>query len=323
VSVFGYSHSGVSSTESQQKATIGVIIATFDDTWRTGVRNEIYKAAEDKVEVDIWSGSNSQAVQNEKVDIMLNKKISSLVINLVDPTGASVIIEKVKKGNLPVIFFNREPSPEELKKWDKAYYIGAKAEQSGILQGQILVSYFKKHPTQNGVIRYVMLKGEPGHQDAELRTKYAIRAMEDAGLHVQKLAEDTGMWDRIKGQEKMEAFLSSQGNTIDCVIANNDDMALGAIDALKSRGYFQNGKYIPVVGVDATTPALKALDEGTLLGTVLNDAVNQGKAIFNLANVLAAGQVPTNENTGYKITDGKYMWIDYKKITKENINDAK
>ncbi|WP_378954963.1 galactose ABC transporter substrate-binding protein [Pelosinus sp. sgz500959] len=318
-----YYSSGFSSTELQKKAVIGVIVGTFDDTWRTCVRNEIYKIAEGKIKVDIWNGNNSQTVENEKIDLMIQNKISSLAINLVDSTAAGEIIEKVKKNNLPVIFFNREPLLEELKKWDKAYYVGAKAEQSGTLQGQILVNYFKTHPTANGVIRYAMLKGEPGHQDAELRTKYVIKAMEDAGFHVQKVAEDTGMWDRIKGQEKMELFLSSHGDGIDCVIANNDDMALGAIDALKNKGYFQNGKYIPVVGVDATTPALKALSEGTLLGTVLNDAVHQGRAIFNLANVFAEGKVPSNENIGYKITDGKYVWIDYKIITKENINDAK
>ena len=168
-----------------------------------------------------------------------------------------------------------------------------------------------------------MLKGEPGHQDAEMRTKFAIKAIEDAGFKVEKIAEDTAMWDRVKGQEKMAAFLASSGDKIDVVITNNDDMALGAIEALKARGYFKDGKYMPVVGVDATAPALKALEEGTLYGTVLNDAVNQGKATFNLSNVLADGQVPSKENTGYAITDGKFVWIDYKKITKANINEAK
>lgn len=89
------------------------------------------------------------------------------------------------------------------------------------------------------------------------------------------MAQDTAMWDRVKGQEKMAAFLSSYGDKIDAVIANNDDMALGAIEALKAAGYFQNGKYMPVVGVDATAPAVQALKDGTLLGTVLNNAKNK------------------------------------------------
>jgi len=313
--------------DTKEKSLIGVAIYKFDDTFMTGVRNAISKAAEGKAQVDIVDSQNSQPTQNDKVDLFITKKAKALAINPVDRTAAGVIIDKAKKANTPVVFFNREPLPEDMKKWDKVYYVGAKAEQSGTREGQLLADYFKKHPeadkNHDGVIQYVMLKGEPGHQDAELRTKFSVKAIEDAGLKVEKVAEDTAMWDRVKGQEKMAAFLAANGDKIEAVIANNDDMALGAIEALKAKGYFKDGKFMPVVGVDATAPALKALEEGTLLGTVLNDAVNQGKATFNLANVLAQGQTPNKENTGYEITDGKYVWVDYKKITKENMNDAK
>ena len=100
-------------------------------------------------------------------------------------------------------------------------------------------------------------------------------------------------------------------------------MALGAIEALKAEGYFKDNKYMPVVGVDATAPAIQALQDGTLLGTVLNDAKNQGKATMSVAAALAKGETPKQRNTGYDITDGKYVWIPYKKITKANINEAK
>src|SRR5690606_28435828 len=115
---------------------------------------------------------------------------------------------------------------------------------------------------------------------------------------------------------KMAAFLADKGDAIEAVIANNDDMALGAIEALKAAGYFENGKFMPVVGVDATEPAMQALKEGTLLGTVVNDANNQGKATVELMKVLAEGETPTIQNTGYEITDGKYVWIPYQKVTK-------
>ncbi|WCK54470.1 galactose/glucose ABC transporter substrate-binding protein MglB [Aneurinibacillus sp. Ricciae_BoGa-3] len=315
------------SNSSTGKPTIGVAIYKFDDTFMTGVRNAISDAAKDKAEVDIVDSQNSQPTQNDKVDLFITKKVNALAINPVDRTAAGVIIDKAKAANVPVVFLNREPLPEDMKKWDKVYYVGAKAEESGTLEGQIVADYFKSHKeadkNHDGVLQYVMLKGEPGHQDAELRTKYSIQAVEQAGIKTQKLAEDTAMWDRVKGEEKMAAFLGSQGDKIEAVFANNDDMALGAIEALKAKGYFQNGKYMPVVGVDATAPAIQALQDGTLLGTVLNDAKNQGKATLNLAAVLAQGQTPNKANTGYDITDGKYVWIPYKKITKENINDAK
>ncbi|WP_425060507.1 D-galactose-binding periplasmic protein [Sporomusa carbonis] len=309
------------------KSVIGVAIYKFDDTFMTGVRNAISRAAEGKAQVDIVDSQNSQPTQNDKVDLFITKKVNALAINPVDRTAAGVIIDKAKKANTPVVFFNREPLPEDMKKWDKVYYVGAKAEESGTISGQLIADYWKAHPemdkNKDGVLQYIMLKGEPGHQDAELRTKFSIKAVEDAGIKVEKLAEDTGMWDRVKGQEKMAAFLAAYGDKIEAVFANNDDMALGAIEALKAKGYFKDGKYIPVVGVDATAPALKALEEGTLLGTVLNDANNQGKATFNIANVLAQGQTPSKDNTGFDIVDGKYVWVPYKKITKDNINDAK
>lgn len=318
---------GGSGSSAGGDVTIGVAIYKFDDTFMTGVRNAIEQAAAGKATLEIVDSQNSQPTQNDKIDLFITKQMKALAINPVDRNAAGVIIDKAQKANIPVVFFNREPLPEDMKKWDKVYYVGAKAEESGTISGQLVVDYWKAHPeadkNKDGVMQYVMLKGEPGHQDAELRTKYSVKAVEDAGIKVEKLAEDTAMWDRVKGQEKMAAFLAAHGDKIEVVFANNDDMALGAIEALKAAGYFKDGKYMPVVGVDATAPALQALEEGTLLGTVLNDAKNQGAATLNLAVALAKGETPSKENTGFDIVDGKYVWVPYKKITKENINDAK
>jgi methyl-galactoside transport system substrate-binding protein len=305
--------------------TIGCAIYKFDDTFMTGVRNAILKTAEGKAKVDMVDSQNSQATQNDKVDLFITKKVKALAINPVDRAAAAVIVQKAKAAGIPVVFFNREPFKEDMAKYDKAYYVGAIAEQSGTMEGKLAVDYWKAHPeadlNKDGVMQYVMLKGEPGHQDAELRTKFSIKAVEDAGIKVQKVAEDTGMWDRVKGQEKMAAFLGAHKD-IEFVFANNDDMALGAIEALKAAGYFKGGKFMPVVGVDATAPALAALKDGTLLGTVLNDAKNQGAATSSLSMVLAKGEKPTKANVGYEIKDGKYVWVDYKPITKDNMKDA-
>ncbi|WP_334071488.1 MULTISPECIES: galactose ABC transporter substrate-binding protein [Paenibacillus] len=301
---------------------VGVAIYKFDDTFMTGVRNSIEKNAGGIAKVDIVDSQNSQPTQNDKIDLFLTKKTNALIVNPVDRTAAGVIIDKAKAKETPVVFLNREPLPEDMKKWDKVYYVGAKAEESGTLSGQIVVDYWKANPKADkngdGVLQYVMLKGEPGHQDAELRTQYSIQAVEDAGIKVEKVAEDTAMWDRVKGQEKMAAFLAANGDKIEAVFANNDDMALGAIEALKAAGYFTGDKYMPVVGVDATAPALQALEQGTMLGTVLNDAENQGKAAVTLASLLAKGGEVNKDSVGFEITDNQYVWIPYQKVTKEN-----
>ncbi len=309
------------------KIEIGCAIYKFDDTFMTGVRNAIAEAAKDKAKVDIVDSQNSQSTQNDRVDMFITKRMNALAINPVDRTAAGVIVEKAEKANIPVVFFNKEPLPEDMQKWDKVYYVGARAEESGTMSGQIIVDYWKSHPEADkngdGVLQYIMIKGEPGHQDAELRTEFSIKAVTDAGIPVEKLAEDTGFWNRVQGQEKMAAFLAAHGDKIEAVFANNDDMALGAIEALKAGGYFKDGKFMPVVGVDATAPAIQALEDGTLLGTVLNDAINQGQATFNLAFLLAQGETPTSENSGYEISDGKYVWVPYRKVTLENVEEFK
>ena len=119
----------------------------------------------------------------------------------------------------------------------------------------------------------------------------------------------------------MNNFITSQGlDKIEAVLANNDDMALGAIEALKAKGYNKGDKtkFIPVVGVDATAPALEAMKEGSMLGTVLNDAENQGKATVNIAVAAAQGKDITKDNIGYDVTDGKYVWIPYVQVTQDN-----
>jgi methyl-galactoside transport system substrate-binding protein len=291
------------------------------------VRNSITENAKGKATLEIVDSQNAQPTQNDQIDQFLAKKMGAILVNPVDRTAAAAIIDKAKAKNTPVVFFNREPMPDDMKKWDKVYYVGAKAEQSGSMQGQIAVDYFKAHPkaykSNDKTIHYIMLKGEPGHQDAELRTKYSVQAITDAGLKVDKLAEDSAYWDRPKAVEKMKTFLAKFGDKIDLVLANNDDMALGAIEALRQEGYNTGNaaKYIPVVGVDATAPALQALEQGTLLGTVLNDAKNQGKATFDLGLALASGKAASS--TSWKLTDGKYVWVPYAKVTKDNYKQFK
>lgn len=315
------------SKDGSKVPSVGVAIYKFEDTFMKGVRKSIKKNGNRIAKADIVDSRNSQPTQNEIVDSFLMKKVNALVVNPVDRTAAGVIIDKAKAQDTPVVFLNREPLPEDMKKWDKVYYVGAKAEDSGTLSGQIIVDYWNSHPEADkngdGVLQYVMLKGEPGHQDAELRTQYSIQAVEAGGIRVERLEEDTGMWDRAKGREKMASFLLAKGDKIEAVFANNDDMALGAIEALKDAGYFTGDKYMPVVGVDATAPALQALEQGTMLGTVLNDAENQGIAAIVLASLLANGDEVTKESLGFDITDQQYIWIPYQKLTKSNASDYK
>lgn len=277
---------------------IGSAIYKFDDTFMTGVRSAMEGQAKEKsATLELVDSQNKQPTQNEQVDTFITKGVNALAINPVDRTAAGPIIEKAKAKELPIVFLNREPEKTDMDSYDKVWYVGAKAEQSGTLSGQIIADYFKAHKEADkngdGIIQYVMLQGEPGHQDATLRTEYSIKAIEEAGYKTEKLAADTAMWDKAKATDLMKAFITGQGlDKIEAVLCNNDDMALGAVEALKAEGYNKgdSSKYIPVVGVDATAPALQAMKDGSLLGTVLNDAENQGKATINIASAAAQGK---------------------------------
>jgi len=306
---------GVTAIAMAEGPSIGVCVYKFDDTFMTGVRNAITAAAEGICEAPIADSQNAQPTQNDQVAMYVSQGVDALAINPVDRTACAEISKMA--GDIPVVYFNREPIAEEMVDFDAWWYVGAKAEESGTMSGQILVDYFTANPTEDGVIYYAMLQGEPGHQDAELRSIFSVKALEDAGFTLVEVVKDTAMWDRPKAQDKMSAWLAAY-DRIDAVLANNDDMALGAIEALKAEGYFSEGKFMPVVGVDATAPALEALKEGTLLGTVLNDAVNQGRATLLLAVAAATGEFG---DYPFDIVDDHYVWVPYQMVTEDNYTD--
>ena len=307
-----------SASSSSALPGMGAAIYRYDDTFMSYMRNTIEGLASGKVALTMVDSQNSQPTQNDQVDQFITRGMKVIAINTVDRTAAGAIITKARARNVPVVFFNREPFPEDMRSWDRVYYVGAKAEQSGTMQGEIAAEWWKANKPAGTVMKYIMLKGEPGHQDAELRTEYSIKAVQAAGIQVQLLAEDTAMWQRPTAVEKMDAFWSRFGDQIDVVFCNNDDMALGAIESLRKAGFFTGGRFLPVLGVDATAPALQALSEGTLLGTVLNDATNQGKATFDIAYALATGARPT---TTAGAMDGRYIWVPYQKVTRENFRN--
>ena len=309
--------------------SIGTCIYKFDDTFMTGVRNNMEaKAKELGAEISIMDSQNKQPTQNEQVDGFITKGVTALAVNPVDRTAAGPIVEKAKAEDLPVVFINREPEAEVMQSYDKVWYVGAKAEESGTMSGEIIAEYWNAHPEADkngdGVLQYIMITGEPGHHDATLRTEYSVKAITDAGIKVEEIANDTAKWDKVQATDLTKALISSKGiDSIEAIICNNDDMALGAIEALKAEGYNTGDatKYIPVVGVDATAPALEAMANGSLLGTVLNDGENQGIAATNIAVAASQGKEISKDTIGYDVTDGKYVWIPYVKVTADNYQD--
>jgi methyl-galactoside transport system substrate-binding protein len=319
------------SQASQPKLKIGVSLYQADDSFVNYLNEYLQTAAKEKEQLDdikitlnVVDAAGTQSVQNDQVDKFISLGYDVICVNMVDRTAAAVIIDKAKFANIPVVFFNREPVAEDMQRWQRAYYVGGKATQSGEIQGEILAEFFlynrwKVDRNGDNIMQYVMLEGEPGHQDTLLRTEHSIKTVTvQYGIRVEKLANDTANWQRSQGKEKMSAWLSEFGDKIEVVFSNNDTMALGAIDALQENGYNLPGseKCVIVAGIDAIEPALNAIKEGSLYATVLNDAKSQAQGIIDIACSEALTGIAESDITGF---DGKYLLLDYRKITRESL----
>lgn len=300
---------------------IGVTIYKYDDNFMSVVRKAIEKYGKDSPQVKLLmnDSQNDQSKQNDQIDILLAKGVKALAINLVDPAAAATVIEKARAQDVPVVFFNKEPSRKALDSYDKAYYVGTDSKESGIIQGDLIAKHWAANPkwdlNKDGQIQFVLLKGEPGHPDAEARTSYVIKQLNEKGIKTQQLQMDTAMWDTAQAKDKVDAWLSGpNANKIEVIIANNDAMAMGAVEALKAH----NKTNIPVFGVDALPEALSLVKSGAMAGTVLNDAKGQAKATFDLAKNLAEGK-PAAEGTEWVIKD-KVVRIPYVGVDQDNLD---
>ena len=300
---------------------IGVTIYKYDDNFMSLMRKEINKEAKalNDVELLMNDSQNAQSIQNDQVDVLLSKGVKALAINLVDPAAAPTIIGKAKPDNIPVVFFNKDPGAKAIGSYENAYYVGTDPKESGIIQGDLIAKQWKANPAldlnKDGKIQYVLLKGEPGHPDAEARTKYVVEQLNAKGIQTEQLFIDTGMWDAAMAKDKVDAWLSSsKANEIEVIISNNDGMAMGALEAARA-----HGKQLPIFGVDALPEVLQLIKKGEIAGTVLNDGVNQGKAVVNLANNLSHGK-PATEGTKWELKD-RVVRFPYVGVDKDNLSE--
>ena len=320
--------SGCSGKSDQTEKTlrVGVITYTQDDPFINGLTDELkaqLKAMENKerrIIVSTKSGNDDQQEQNEKVEEMIDAGCDVLCINLVDRTAPSRIIRMARNEDIPVIFFNREPVREDLMQWEKLYYVGCDAEQSGIMQGEIAAEYINSHSevdkNKDGKIQYVLLEGEAGHQDAISRTEYSVKTLMKNDVILEKLSYQLADWNRGQAENRMNRLISQYGKEIELVISNNDEMALGAVEAYRTVGYAREDWPV-IFGIDGLEDALKAVKAGEMQGSILNDRVDQAKEMAKMAVKLFDGEAFDQEN----LKEGRYYFSEYQKVDSSNIDE--
>ena len=309
---------GGSGSSSKKDGEVAVFWYTFGDTYLSSVRAALNTALTNAgVKYQDYDANGSQTTQTEQIQTAITKGASVLVVNIVDASSddaTQAIVDMAKNANTPLVFFNRSVSEEIVSAYDKAAYVGTDYTQAGHMQGEMIGNYLVANYDAidlngDGVISYVMFKGQEGNAEADARTQYGVEDADavltgagkaqlsfyDANNTSKYLVDQNGAWSAAQGQDYMQTILAqyseANNNMVELVIANNDDMALGAIAALQAAGYNNGtGKTIPVFGVDATDAAKEKIADGSMTGTIKQDAVGMAEAISTITQNMASGK---------------------------------
>ena len=297
---------------------VSVFYYTYSDTYISSVRTAMDKLLGDAgLKFQNYDANGNQTTQTEQVTTAIAKGSRALIVNVVD-TGsndaAQNIVDLAKAKNIPVIFFNRSVEESVVTSYEKCVFVGTDYEMAGHMQGEMIGKYVlenfdKLDLNGDGKISYVMFKGQEGNMEAIARTQYGVEDADkvlteggkaqlefyDASNSKKYLVDQNGTWASAAATDYMSTILAQYSevnkNMVELVIANNDDMALGAISALQAAGYNKaGGKTIPVFGVDATDSAKDAIKNGSMTGSIKQDAEGMAKVISTIAQNFVNGK---------------------------------
>lgn len=317
VMVLGLTACG-NAADTDSKGEVSVFYYTYGDTYISSVRSAMDKLLDNAgLKHQNYDANGNQTTQTEQVSTALTKGTSLLVVNVVD-TGsndaAQNIVDQAKAKNVPVIFFNRSVDESVVSSYDKCVFVGTDYEMAGHMQGQMIGEYLVKNFATldlngDGKISYVMFKGQEGNMEAIARTQYGVEDADkvlvaagkeqlsfyDASNKNKYLVDQNGQWSSAAATDYMSTILAqyseANNNMVELVIANNDEMALGAVSALQTAGYNKDGaKVIPVFGVDATDAAKDAISKGSMIGTIKQDADGMATVITTVTQNFLNGK---------------------------------
>jgi inositol transport system substrate-binding protein len=274
-------------TNAARAETIGVSMALFDDNFLTVLRNGMqdYAGTLEGVELQVEDAQNDVAKQQSQIQNFIASGVDAIIVNPVDTDATAAMSKLAADANIPLVYVNREPvNVDELP--DNQAFVASNEVESGTLETQEVCRLLKEAGKTEANI--VVMMGELSNQAARQRTQDVHDVIATPECAFMKIAEEqTANWSRQQGADLMANWLSA-GLEFDAVVSNNDEMALGAIQALKAAGRAMDD--VIVAGVDATADALAAMEAGDLDVTVFQDAAGQGKGALDAALKLAKGE---------------------------------
>lgn len=282
--------------------TIGVSMALFDDNFLTVLRNGMsdYAKTLDGVELQIEDAQNDVSKQQSQIQNFIAAGVTAIIVNPVDTDATAAMSKIAADAGIPLVYVNREPVNVDTLP-EKQAFVASNEQESGTLQTQEICKML------GGKGKAVVMMGELSNQAARMRTKDIHDVLgTDQCKGIEIVEEQTANWSRTQGSDLLTNWLSA-GVEFDAVISNNDEMAIGAIQALKAAGRSMDS--VVIGGIDATQDALAAMAAGDLDVTVFQNAAGQGKGSVDAALKLAKGE-PVD----------KKVYIPFELVTKENLD---
>ena len=286
-------------------ANVGVSMALFDDNFLTVLRNGIQKYGDDNgVKIQIEDAKNDVAKQLDQINNFVASGVDAIIVNPVDTSATQAMTDAAAKAKIPLVYVNRQPINLDTLP-DNQAFVASNEKDSGTLETKEICKLLKA-AGKTEANAYVIM-GELSNQAAVQRTQDIMDVIggPDCGVKVNIIDKQTSNWRRDEAQNLMTNWLST-GTAFDAVIANNDESAIGAIQAMKAGGI--DMKAVIVGGVDATQDALAAMQAGDLDVTVFQNAAAQGSGSVDAAVKLAKGEKVDKE-----------VWVPFELVTPENI----
>ncbi len=289
-------------------AKIGVSMALFDDNFLTVLRNGMIEQAKgmEGVELQVEDAGNDVAKQLDQIKNFAASGVDAIIVNPVDTSATQAMSDAAAAAGIPLVYVNRQPINIDTLP-DNQAFVASNEVDSGTLETKEVCRLLKEAGKTEANI-YVM-QGELSNQAAVQRTAdiHDVMAGPDCGVKLTIVDEQTANWSRDQAQSLMTNWISA-GKAYDAVIANNDEMAIGALQAMKAAGV--DMKTMIVGGVDATQDALASMQAGDLDATVFQDAAGQGAGALDAAIKLAKGEAVEQK-----------VWIPFQLVTPANIGD--
>lgn len=310
----GQSSSGASSSGSSVSGSGKKLLMTVSDGSDT-FRATLAQAAQDTAAqigatLDVADAQGSIEAQVQQIRTAQEQGYDAVLCCPVD-TDTAVQLEE-SAGDIPIVFMNSCPDDKRLEA-DKYMFVGSDELVAGTFQAE----YALEKLSAKNEINVLIFKGEKNHSATKGRTEAVKNTFADSGKNVNIVFEDYADWSTDKAADMFKIFLSL-GVPYDCVICNNDSMALGIIAACRDEGIDPSS--FPVMGVDATADGCAAIADGDMAFTVYQSAAGQGEAGVMVAVALAGGQ--SASASGFDVSDdGKYVWVPFERVDASNVGE--